>query len=82
MCLAGRGERFLDPEVDFGLAVSDPESSTRDQRLGLGDLGESDDVDPERPCRVLATGRNGDLGVMQLHRSALETYESADHGMR
>jgi hypothetical protein len=25
MCLAGRSERFLDPEVELGFAVSDPQ---------------------------------------------------------
>ena len=75
MRLAGRDERVLDADVDLGehgapvVVRRNQAAAAAAQVLGLLDLGQAEPVAVEPPGAVLASGRAGDLDVVQPHAS-------------
>src|SRR5271165_3874674 len=65
MCLGGRTEIFLYPEVDFQTARPEPAAAAGRQRRRLFQLGHAEDVAIELTGEVLASGRNSQLDMVQ-----------------
>ena len=64
MRLARRRERLLDADVQLLRAGAEPAAAAGPERLGLRQLLHPEQAAVERPRRLLASGRGGDLHVV------------------
>src|SRR5688572_20242128 len=65
MCLAGRGERLLDPEVHLQAAATEPAPSASGQHRRLLELVQAEEPAPERATLLLAARRDRQLDVVE-----------------
>ena len=78
MRLRRRPERLLDADVQLGGAEREPAPAPHREQRRLLELRQAQEAAVERPGRLLATGRGGDLDVVQAgdrrHRDARPSY--------
>ncbi len=68
MRLARGTEVGVDADVELLVADGEPHAAAAGKRGGLGDLGEAEQLAEEPPRVGLASGRRGDLNVIETHR--------------